>query len=390
MLIVIKLFYYFVISTLLGLFGLHLTLKKGLVASKILGISFLIYCFRIFTSYFLTDGRLLENPHFMKVQSSTHFLTGPIGYLFIFFLLFPKHTFSKWHWLFFLPFFLHLAELLPFYFGPVEAKIQEINLVMQYKSLIDYPSEVTFFSPKVLTQLKFISQVGFFCASLFLVIQFVRNRPPGFYSRNFWMMNWLGAQIICGALSLYFTFAYTSGKIGFNNLQFTYADLLMVLCPLANLVVVFLRPSILDGPQFQSLVFRLHKDQRQSEPGEDQAKLKKYKKIANQVEHYFLLKKPFLNSDLTLEILATELNIPARDLSRSVQYVYHLSYPDFVNSWRVNYILEQRKRNELWKTFSQDVLVEQSGFVSRQGLHNAINRLHGMTPATFFAQKDAE
>ena len=70
--------------------------------------------------------------------------------------------------------------------------------------------------------------------------------------------------------------------------------------------------------------------------------------------------------------------------------MYHLSYPDFVNSWRINYILEQRKGNELWKTFSQDVLAEQSGFGSRQGLHNAINRLYGTTPATFFAQKDTE
>jgi AraC-like DNA-binding protein len=387
-LIVIELFYYFVISTLLGLFGLHLTLKKGFIASKILGISFLIYCFRIFTSYFLTDGRLLENPHFMKIQSSTHFLTGPIGYLFIFFLLFPKRIFSKWHWLLFLPFSLHLAELLPFYFGPVEAKIKEINLAMQYKSLIDYPSEVTFFSPKVLTQLKFISQVAFFSGSLFLVIQFVRKRPAGFYSQNSWMVNWLGAQFICGALSLYFTYAYTSGKIGFNNLQFSYADLLMVLNAFVNLGVVLIRPSILDGPHFQSLVFRLHKDQREAVPGEDQTKLKKYIKIANQVEHYFLLKKPFLNPDLTLDILAKELSVPARDLSRSVQYVYKLSYPDFVNSWRINYLLEQRKVNELWKTYSQDVLAEYSGFGSRQGLHNAINRLHGMTPATFFAQKE--
>jgi hypothetical protein len=39
---------------------------------------------------------------------------------------------------------------------------------------------------------------------------------------------------------------------------------------------------------------------------------------------------------------------------------------------------------------SQDLMAEQAGFGSRQGLHNAINKLHHITPAAFFAQKDVE
>jgi hypothetical protein len=36
------------------------------------------------------------------------------------------------------------------------------------------------------------------------------------------------------------------------------------------------------------------------------------------------------------------------------------------------------------------MLAELSGFGSRQGLYIAINKLHGMTPAAFFAAKEAE
>ena len=164
----------------------------------------------------------------------------------------------------------------------------------------------------------------------------------------------------------------------------------MHLAAFVNVVVVLMRPALLDGVTFQSLVSRLHQEDRQATPDEDAEKLQKYEKYAAQLEKYFATARPFLTEDVSLEGIAKKIGVPARDLSRAVHYMYHLSYPDFVNSWRINYILEQRKGNELWKTFSQDVLAEQSGFGSRQGLHNAINRLYGTTPATFFAQKDAE
>jgi AraC-like DNA-binding protein len=88
--------------------------------------------------------------------------------------------------------------------------------------------------------------------------------------------------------------------------------------------------------------------------------------------------------------MAKIMGISARELSRTVHYMYELSYPDFVNSWRINYILEQRKQNPAWQTYSQEMLAELSGFGSRQGMYIAINRLHGMTPAAFFATKAAE
>jgi hypothetical protein len=70
--------------------------------------------------------------------------------------------------------------------------------------------------------------------------------------------------------------------------------------------------------------------------------------------------------------------------------MYKFSYPDFVNSWRINYILEQRKQNPVWQNYSQEMLAEASGFGSRQGLYIAINKLYGMTPSAFFAAKEAE
>lgn len=386
-LILVELFYDFVISTLVGLFGLHLLTKKGLLASKFLGLYFLIFCLRIVMAYFITGGRILEYPHVFMLVSPIHFLAGPVGFLFVYFMLYPKGKFRVWQGILFIPFLLHTLELLPYFFGPVEDKIYEINLMLKYKSLIDFPGTVTFFSPKVLSFLKVVLSTGYAIASFVLVILYIQKNR-GLVKINRFLVNWLLCYTALGLLSLVFVIAYVLEIIGFNDLKFSYADLLMHLAAFVNIVVVLMRPSMLDGITTQSLVSRLDQRDRQATPDEDAEKLQKYEKYAAQLEKYFVTDQPFLTEDVSLEATAKKIGVPARELSRIAHYMYHLSYPDFVNSWRINYILEQRKKNELWKTFSQEVLAEQAGFGSRQGMHNAINRLHKMTPAAFFAQME--
>jgi AraC-like DNA-binding protein len=389
LLTIVELFYDFVISTLVGLFGLHLLTKKGLLASKFLGLYFLAFCLRIILSYFITGGRILEYPHLFLVASPIHFLAAPLGFLFVYFMLYPKRKFRVWQGVLFLPFVLHTAELLPFYFGPVEVKINEINLMLKYKSLVDFPGTITYFTPKVLTFLKVILSTCYAVASFVLVISCIRKNRGSVKSNRF-LVNWMLSYTTLGLLSMAFVIAYALGIIGLNNLQFSYADLLMHLAAFLNVGVVLIRPSLLDGVAFQSLVMRLQEEERQAEPDENAEKLQKYEKYAARLEKYFVTEKPFLTDEVGLEAMSKIMGISARELSRAVHYMYELSYPDFVNSWRINYILEQRKQNPAWQSYSQEMLAELSGFGSRQGMYIAINRLHGVTPATFFAQKDME
>jgi AraC-like DNA-binding protein len=281
---------------------------------------------------------------------------------------------------------LHTAELLPFFFGPLENKVKQVELIMQSKSLIKFKSDVMYFSPQVMAILKVIFTTLNAIASFLLVLHFIRKNS---YKRSF-VINWLLAYTSLSLLSIIFIIAYVMGIIGFNNLQFSYADLLMHLAAFLNVGIVLYRPDLLDAVTFQSLVNRLQPEQRHPEPDEDAEKLKKYERFAQRLEEYFVAQKPFLQGEASLDSTAKTVGISARELSRTTQYIYELNYPDFVNSWRINYIVEQRKQHESWRKMSQDLMAEQAGFGSRQGLHNAINKLHHITPAAFFAQKDVE
>lgn len=386
MLTIVELFYDFVISTLLGMFGLHLITKKGLLAAKFLGVFFLVFCFRTIMAYFVTDGRLIQYPQFIYAFSPFHFLAPAISFLFVYFMLYPKRKMMLWQGLLFVPFLLHLAELIPFYVGPLENKVKEVELIMKYQSLIRYPSEVCYFSPQTLAMLKVFYMLAGAISSFVMVLYFTRKNS---YKRSF-VLNWLFAFTTLSLLSIVFIIAYVSGFIGFNNLRFSYADLLMHLAVFVNLGVVMCRPSLLDQRTFKTLVERLDQEQRQPDPAEDAEKLKKYEGFAQRLEEYFITQKPFLQADASLEVTAKAIGISVRELSRMTQYIYELNYPDFVNSWRINYILAHRKEDESWRAMSQDLVAEQAGFGSRQGLHNAVNKLHRLTPAVFFAQKDAE
>jgi hypothetical protein len=70
--------------------------------------------------------------------------------------------------------------------------------------------------------------------------------------------------------------------------------------------------------------------------------------------------------------------------------VYGLSFPDFINTWRIQYLVEKRKSNEAWRSYSLEVLAESGGFGSRQGLSNATNRLYQTSPGKYFGSNDAE
>ena len=382
-----EILYYYVVSSLMGLFGLHLLFRKGILASKLLGIYLCLICFRIVTSYFTTNGRLLEFPELALIQSPCHFLIAPIHFLFVFYILNPQKKFSKFFWLLFIPFILHLAEMIPFYFGPLENKIQEIQLIMKHKSLVNYPSQVNHLPTLVLSLLKVGLSFLYAALSLGLVLHYIKRSSKAMYLKNKWLLNWILTESSLGLASVVLSILYAVGVIGFNNLRFSYADILMVMGSFVNLGVIVIRPALLNGTIFQSLVNRIIEN-KESKTATDQKLLAKYELIAEKLEKLFLVNKPFLDSTLRQEQIADELNIPTRELTQMIQVIYHLSYPDFVSTWRINYILEKRIVNQEWLAYSQDMLAEMSGFGSRQVLHNAIKKIHGTSPAVFFSEKN--
>jgi hypothetical protein len=66
-----------------------------------------------------------------------------------------------------------------------------------------------------------------------LVLDYIRKNKTKFS----FVLNWLFTFSLLNLLSVVFIIAYVAGIIGFNNLRFSYADLLMHLAAFVNVVV---------------------------------------------------------------------------------------------------------------------------------------------------------
>ncbi|MFD3394416.1 hypothetical protein U0R10_07280 [Aquirufa sp. OSTEICH-129V] len=279
---------------------------------------------------------------------------------------------------------------MPFYLGPVENKLEEIHQVFQAQSLVNYVSHAGIVPIKIISLLKLASVGGYAIAGIILLAKFISQNSKAFYQKNKLILNWLIADATIRFVSLICVIAYATGKISFNNLNFSYADLLMHLDATFNVIVVFLYPYLLDGPQFTSLVHRLNDGDRIPEADENLQKLQKYQQISINLEQILEEDAIFLNPQLVQEHVANRLQISVRELSRTISYVYGLSFPDFINTWRIQYLVEKRKSNDAWRSYSLEVLAESGGFGSRQGLSNATNRLYQTSPGKYFGSNEAE
>lgn len=377
-----EILYFFFASSLAGLIGLNLIFRNGILAYKLLGIYLCLFCLLIFTSYFSTHERLKDYPEIVLIQSSAHFLFGPIHFLFVYFTLNPNNKFSNYFWLLFIPFVLHLAELLAFYIGPIYVKIIEVELFFRYKSLANYPNSIFHIPAFIMSCIKVALTLIYQLISLWLLFKFIQVKKR-INLKNKILLNWLFLVSVLGIFSAFLSIFYLTGIISFNNFPFSYFDLLMILPTFFNLAILIMKPNILKVNNFQRLVFDLYENRQMGNSSYVSGCNNQFDSIAHQLEAFFILKKPYLDSNLRLGVIAIELNVSSRVLSQVIQYKYETTYSNFINSWRLNYITEQRALHEEWSNYSFDLLAEISGFSSRQSFYNAVKKIHGTTPTKF-------
>lgn len=117
--------------------------------TNVIAIAFSIYCLTVAFSrevrklpmffLFISNAVLISNsifiwlletdliytyPHYIRIPAPFHYLFGPSIYLFVRTLLFKEQKLKKWDWLHFLPFVIHVAELIPFYMQDSSVKLE--------------------------------------------------------------------------------------------------------------------------------------------------------------------------------------------------------------------------------------------------------------------------
>lgn len=93
--------------------------------------------------------------------------------------------------------------------------------------------------------------------------------------------------------------------------------------------------------------------------------------------------KGFLNPNLTIEILAKELKTNRTTLSQHINQSRDKTFTNYINSLRVNYIIEQIVADPKTKNYTMETLAEMAGFNNRKTFSDCFIQNTGLRPSYF-------
>lgn len=384
-------YYLYFLGFLFFAFGASLMLKRGLLATRLLGLQFLQLGIQLYCSYYIQLPIILEHPHYFRVISPLFYLIGPLSYLFQHFLLYPERKFKKIYFLHFLPFAIHFLEFIPLYFSSESAKIAEINEVIQEGTFNTSFSQYGLIPMKIHLYLKGISYVSYMVWTAFELFRYYQSVSKSFLLKNrlivFWLTGDLLLKIFVLACHIAFNIIYKD-QVQTMARDFLFAGEFAIMA-----LFLFLNPRLLDGPYLKGLVFQHSHREIQVKNDDlvvfdsDKSRINvKNKSILEKLDRYFESEFIFLKSNISLNLVAQSLKIKPRLIRIALQEELDFSFTDYVNSWRIQYAEEQCRDNPRWKSYKIEVIATKSGFGTRQSFNAAVKKLKGESPGQYFAR----
>lgn len=97
---------------------------------------------------------------------------------------------------------------------------------------------------------------------------------------------------------------------------------------------------------------------------------------------YMVEKKPYLDPNLTVQSLAAQMNMPARELSILINSNMRQHFFDFVNTYRIENAMELLKKHSK-KDFTVLEILYQVGFNSKSSFNTAFKKHTSLTPTEY-------
>ena len=357
-------------------------------ADYLLSTYFVFISFNAAIYLLIYYGWIVNVPYLYKTAAPINFIIPPLAYLYVRAVLYNEKRIAIidiWH---FLPFLLFFINYLPFYLIPIAEKkvivqavtnnldltyqyqaglvpesytfvirlIQSfIYLIFQWKLIVKFKKQNEIFEIEhqikmVLKWLKIFTWVTtvYFLAFIFLSLFVILNISV--------FNNWGAINFIPGAL-------LSSSFFVMSTYLLTHPGIL------AGLPFVKYREtnSILSNDEVNKIAF-IEED---------------YSKEIENINNYFNINKPYLNSNLTLSQVSVALNIPIRELSYILNNYFNQRFTDFVNAYRLKFITDKFNESYL-DNFTIESVALEAGFATKSGFYKSFKKFYKITPTEYF------
>ncbi len=322
------------------------------------------------------SGICLHYPFLIASTYPLLFCFGPFYFIYCHYLLDKNYKVSIKSMVHFIPAFLVLLMMMPFYTMPADQKISFIQ-TLQTNGHFRIPTE----------QLVFMAaHVAQTVIYIYAAYKFIARKEQELmeFSSDVLVVkkiNWLNTFSFYFAiyLTLYFLLVAILSFINSFQVQIDYVMLLIT-----SLSLYAIGYSAIQSPEifksFPNLEYQTLELNSQAPPAE----LKngnRFPELKQKLLLYMEANKPYLKSDLKISELAESLSVPYHQLSQLINYEFLVNFYDFINKYRVEdakKLLIEDNRNYKILAIAYEV-----GFNSKATFNRVFKKFTELTPSDF-------
>ncbi len=337
---------------------------------------------------------IAEFPYLFKTAAPFAFAIPSLMYLYIRAVLYNEKNFQIKDLIHYLPLILVVINYSHFYIMPIEEKRSIVIQVMNNMDLsFTYQAGII---PEQLTNSLRIAQLIFYVIfSWRLIYKYKKhNQVVEIENQINEVMKWLKifAWSYTASIFAYFIilFIYLTDVSLFNSYGF------INLLPLIIFTVGFfitssyllVHPNIMNGLPFikyREIETNILTQENTSVPFIEED----YSEQIERIKQYFDQEKPYLNKNLSLSQASVELGLPVREVSYIINNYYNNRFTDFVNSYRIKYIIEKINSAYL-NQYTIESLALEAGFISKSGFYKSFKKFYNTTPSEYFESMKAK
>jgi len=357
-------------------------------ADYLLSMFILCLSWNVFIYLLLYYGLIIEVPYLFKSATALAYLIPPLGYLYTRAVLFNERKIKLLDLLHFIPFVIVTISYSSFFLIPINEKrelVEDIinNLDLSYKKNTGYITETNLFLLR-------ISQLTIYLILQWsLILKFNKVYKAEQIEKQIKeILKWVKIFAWCCTSNLFALLSLILLVI--LNISIFNDWGLINLLPLTFIAISFfiintyllIHPNILNGLPFVKYK-TMSSDLIENETSQIPYILENFDLEIQKINDYFENEMPYLNKNLSISQVAVALDMPIRELSYILNNHYNFRFTDFVNDYRIKYIINKFNESYLDEFTIESVSLE-AGFTTKSGFYKSFKKLYQTTPSEYF------
>ena len=346
--------------------------KKGKpLSNRLLAFVFLMISVVVVNLYLVVFRVEINKPQLLFFDDTFMFAYGPLLYFFTQSVLFKNYSFQKIHIVHFIPFLIAICTVIGIIlFVDTESLSQATGRLNNQQIPIYFHIGSTLMLVHIFYYLFKSKQ------EIKNVLGKVKDLYSTFNQDNFELLKFiLNSFIALFTLSLIHSLLPV---VGINSgLLITLLLMILFMFYFINSILL----KILNQSNESGAITQTNFIEKEKYAGSSLSQ-SDFKAFMNKLEVHMKENKRFLDSELSINDLSSELNIPSKMLSQVINEGYSCNFFDFVNSYRVEAAKSSFKSQADKKLTIQEVMYD-SGFNSKSSFNTAFKKFTKLTPTQF-------